>query len=191
MRLGFSIFALLSWLVAVPAQAVPYAVDKSHAHIAFMVSHLGFSMVHGQFREFDAQIDFDPGNVEATRLRFVVQTASVETFWEARDRDLRGKNFLNTDVYPTMMFDSSSVVPTGPNTAEVNGNLTLLGVTKPVTFQARLNKIGPSPFDPSLTVAGFSVTGQLDRRDWGMGFAAPAVGAIVDIRIDLEMSPVR
>lgn len=169
--------------------AAPYVMDKSHAHVTFAVSHLGFSMVHGQFREFEATIDFDPGNVEATRVDFRIDASSVETFWEARDRDLRSKNFLNVAEHPYITFRTTSVVPTGTDTADITGDVTILGVTRPVTFQAKLNKLAPSPFRRDTTIAGFTVTGVLDRTEFGMRYAAPAIGATVEIRLDLEISP--
>ena len=67
--------------------------------------------------------------------------------------------------------------------------MTIIGVTNEVTLSARLNKIGPSPFDPSKSIAGFTVEGEIDRTKFGMSYAAPAVGSIIPIRIELEMSP--
>lgn len=169
--------------------AAPYVMDKSHSQITFKVDHLGFSTVHGQFRSFEAQIDFQPERVEQTRVRFTIDAASVETFWEARDNHLRSKDFFNVDVHPEIVFESTAVRPTGPDTAVVSGRLTMVGQTLPVTFDAKLNNLGPSPFNPSQTIAGFTVTGEIDRTDYGMTFAAPAVGTIIPIRIDLEISP--
>ncbi|MEM7506894.1 MAG: YceI family protein [Pseudomonadota bacterium] len=196
MRLTSTLFALAVSLAFVAgagltgaASAAPYIMDKSHSQITFTVDHLGFSSVHGQFRSFEAQIDFTPDRVEETRVRFVIDAASVETFWEARDKHLRSKDFFNVDVYPEIIFESTSVSPTGPDTAVVSGNLTMVGQTHPVTFDAKLNNLGPSPFNPSQTIAGFTVTGELDRTDYGMTFAAPAVGTTIPIRIDLEISP--
>lgn len=171
------------------ASAVPYVLDKSHAHVTFSVGHLGFSTVHGQFREFDAEIDFDPGNVEATRVDFTINAGSVDTFWEARDKHIRSKDFFDTKTYPTISFATTGVTPTGSNSAKVTGNLTLRGVTKPITLDATLNKLGPSPFNPNQTIAGFTVTGEIDRTQFGINYAAPAVSAIIPIRIELEMSP--
>lgn len=183
--------AILVIATAATARAEPYVVDKSHAAVTFMADHLGFSVVHGVFRDFDAQIDFDPQAVERTRVRFVIRTASVETFWPARDADLRGPNFFDVERFPEMIFESTSVRPTGRDTAEITGNLTMRGVTRPITVQARLNKLGPSPFNPRLEIAGFTVTGQIRRTDFGINFAAPAVGVMIPIRVDLEMSPAR
>lgn len=172
-----------------PAIAEPYVLDKSHAHVTFSVDHLGFSTTKGQFREFDAEIDFDPENVEATKVRFVINAASVDTLWEARDNHIRGKDFFDVANHPEIVFESTKVVKTGGETADVTGNLTLRGETREVTLAAQLNKMGPSPFDPSKTIAGFVVTGEIDRTAFGVSYAAPAVGAIIPVVIHLEMSP--
>ena len=189
MRLSHVLVAGLIALAPVTASAAPYVLDKSHAHVTFQVGHLGFSSVHGQFREFDAEIDFDPGNIEATRVNFTINTASVDTFWEARDKHLRSKDFFNSSKFPTMTFVTTGVVPTGSDSADITGELTIRDVTQPVTLQARLNKLGPSPFNPAQEIAGFTVTGEIDRTKFGMGYAAPAVSAIVPILVELEMSP--
>jgi len=183
--------AALFVLIAPPGPvAEPYAVDKSHAFVTFTADHLGFSSVHGQFRDFDAEIDFDPSNVEASKVTFTVRTASVETHNQTRDDQLRSGAFFDSGKFPEMVFTSTEVQPTGSDTARIKGNLTLIGVTHEIELDARLNQIGPSPFFPDITVAGFTVTGVIDRTKFGMTFGAPAIGAEIPIRIDLEMSPV-
>ena len=185
-------FALAGFLAAaapLSAVAEPYVLDKSHAHVTFEVGHLGFSTVHGQFRKFDASVDFDPGNVEATKVDFVIEAASVDTFWDARDQHIRGGDFLDAANHPEIKFVTTAVIPTGADTADVTGDLTIRGVTKPLTLQAKLNKMGPSPFNPNITIAGFTVTGAIDRTEFGINYAAPAVSAIIPIRLDLELSP--
>ena len=189
MRLSKLIAAAAIAVLPLGAMAEPYVLDKSHAHVTFQVGHLGFSTTHGQFREFDADISFDPANVEATTVSFTIQTASVDTFWEPRDKHLRNKDFFDVENHPTITFVSTSVVPTGAETADVTGDLTILGVTQSVTMQAKLNKLGESPFQKGKQIAGFTVTGEIDRTAFGMNFAAPAVSAIIPIQVDLEMSP--
>ncbi|MEM9148792.1 MAG: YceI family protein [Pseudomonadota bacterium] len=181
--------AALAVAFAAPALSEPYVLDKSHAHVKFSVDHLGFSLTHGQFREFDAEIVFDPEAVETSTVRFVIEAASVDTFWAKRDDHIRGKDFFDVSNHPQIIFESTSITPTGGETADVKGNLTLRGVTKEVTFQAKLNKLGPSPFNPAKTVAGFSVSGEIDRTEFGVNYAAPAVGTIIPIEVHLEMSP--
>lgn len=186
-----AVAALLCLALPGRAPAEPYLVDKAHTFVTFTADHLGFSFVHGQFLDFDIEIDFEPGHVEATRLRFVIRTASVETYNRARDDALRSSAFLSSDRYPEMVFRSTAVSPTGSDTADVVGNLTIRGITNEITLQVRLNRLGPSPFAPDTTVAGFTVTGVIDRTQWDMTFGAPAIGVMIPIRIDLEISPQR
>jgi polyisoprenoid-binding protein YceI len=190
MRLASLIPAAALVLSAVAATAAePWVLDKSHAHITFTADHLGFSAVHGQFRDFDADIRFDPEDIAATELTFTVQAASIDTFWADRDTHLRGADFLNVAAHPTITFTSTAVEKTGDNTATITGDLTMLGETRETTFEATLNKLGPSPFDPTKTIAGFTVTGEIARADWGMSYGGDAFAARIPIRVDLEMSP--
>lgn len=189
MRIAF--LALLAALVTPPAMAAPWVMDRAHASVTFRGNHLGFSMVYGSFREFDAQIDFDPQNVEATKLTFVIQAKSVDTLWPARDDSLRAPEMLDAEAFPEIVFVSTSVRQTGPQTAEITGDLTIKGVTRELIVNARLRKLGPSPFDANKTVAGFSVTGSLIRTDFGVSYAAPAIGIEIPFEIELEMSPAR
>lgn len=182
-----AVSALLA--AAAPAVAEPYVLDKSHAQVSFSVDHLGFSVVHGVFREFDAEIDFDPEAIEATKVSFTIDAASVDTFWPQRDEHIRSADFLDVESHPEITFVSKSVKLTSDETAEITGDVTIRGVTREETFAARLNKIGPSPFNPDVTVAGFSVSGELDRTAYGVDYAAPAVGGVIPIRLDFEMSP--
>lgn len=190
MRSRFLPFAaVLAVAVVPPAAAEPYVLDKSHAHVVFSVDHLGFSLVHGQFRDFGAEIDFDPGAIERTRVRFVIQAASVDTFWAARDNDIRSANFFDVANHPEIVFESTRVTPTGAETADIAGLLTIRGVTREVAMKARLNRLGPSPFDPSRTIAGFAIRGEIDRTAFGITYAAPAIGAVIPFEVHLEMSP--
>src|SRR6056297_2273735 len=98
--------ALAGLFLAIPAAAQPYVLDKSHAVISFTVDHLGFSDVKGVFQEFDAEIQLDPDAVENSSVRFVIDAASVNTFWPKRDEHIRGEDFLNVDAYPNIVFES-------------------------------------------------------------------------------------
>jgi polyisoprenoid-binding protein YceI len=190
-----SAIALAAAIVAAPLApsfaAEPWRIDRSHAHVSFQADHLGFSMVQGQFREFDADILFDPENIEATQVTFTIKAASVDTFWPDRDRHIRSADFLNADAHPDITFVSTGVKQTGQNTADITGELTIAGRTRPVTFSATLVKIGPSPFNPSQTIAGFVAEGEIVRADWGITFGGDAFAARVPVRVDLEMSPAR
>ncbi|MEO1541467.1 MAG: YceI family protein, partial [Pseudomonadota bacterium] len=86
-------------------------------------------------------------------------------------------------------FVSTGVEQTGDNTAVVTGDMTLLGETREVTFDAVLNNLGPNPFNPEKTIAGFTLNGEIDRTEFGMGFGAPAIGTVIPVTINIEMSP--
>lgn len=175
-------------LAALPAAAETYTIDKGHTHILFEVSHLGFSTTHGEFLEFDGEFDFDPDAPENSRISVTIDTASIDTGHAERDEHLRNADFFDVEEYPTMTFETTGVEVTGENTAELTGDLTLLGVTQPVTLDVQLNAMGPHPFQDK-TVAGFTATGTINRSDFGMTYAAPAVGEEVDIVIEMEASP--
>ncbi|MEM9046511.1 MAG: YceI family protein [Pseudomonadota bacterium] len=186
------IFAILSTFAlawSTPTLAEPYVLDKSHAHVTFTVDHLGFSTVQGTFRTFDAEIEFSPEKVEESKVLFVIQVDSVDTQWPARDKHLKSKDFFDAKKYPEIVFESKSVTPNGTETAVIVGDLTMVGQTREVQLDARLNLIGPSPFNPAVTIAGFVVTGEIDRSQFGMNFAAPAIGVQIPVRIDLEITP--
>ena len=183
--------ALAASLALTPLAAIsaPWTLDKSHTQITFSVNHLGFSDTNGTFRDFDATISFDPENIEASEVTFTIKAESIDTFWAARDEHLRKADFLNASEHPEITFVSTGFESTGEDTATVTGDLTILGVTKPASFAAKLNKMGPNPFNPDVAVAGFTLTGEIDRTAYGMGYGAPAIGTIIPVTINLEMSP--
>lgn len=182
---------LASSLIAAPfaATAAPWTIDKSHTTIGFSINHLGFSTTNGIFTDYDAEIDFDPENIEASSVNFTIKAESINTFWDARDAHIRTGDFLNVAEHPEITFVSTSVTKTGDNTADLTGDLTIVGVTNSVTFATTLNQIGPNPFNPEATVAGFDLQGVIDRTDFGVGYGAPAIGAEMPISISLEIAP--
>lgn len=191
MRLSTLLLATALAGTPLVATAAPWTVDPSHTTIGFSVNHLGFSTTYGVFSDYSATIDFDPENIEATSVEFTIKADSINTFWAARDEHVRGPDFLNVSEHPEITFVSTNVTKTGDETADLTGDLTIAGVTKSVTLNAKLNKIGPNPFNPEATVAGFDLTGEIDRTEFGIGFGAPAVGAVMPIEISLEMAPVQ
>jgi polyisoprenoid-binding protein YceI len=184
------IAAALSTALLAPtaAFAASYTIDETHAHAAFKVSHLGFSHTIGQFKEISGTLQFDEADPAASSVSVTINTASVDSANEARDEHLRKADFLNVEAFPTMTFASTDVEVTGENTGKLTGDLTLLGVTQPVTLDVTFNQAGPHPFDPSKIVAGFSATGEINRSDFGMAYASPAIGETVELTIEVEAS---
>lgn len=187
-RFGSAI-AAIGIFIAGAAGADPWKLDKDHVHVTFTVGNIGFSTTHGQFRNFDAEIDFDPDNVETASVKFTLDAASVDTNSKARDRHVRSKEFLDVKNHPEITFVSEKVRLIDTDTAEITGQMTMKGVTQEEVFTATLVRIGPSPFNAEDTIAGFTVEGSLTRTDYGVSYGAPAIGVEVPIRIDIQMNP--
>lgn len=181
---------------AVPP-AGQYHLDPAHARLIFAVSHLGFSEYTAFFRTIKAELSFDPSAPETMVLVAKVDAGSVETLYPDPTFDfnavIAGETFLDAAKFPQMSFTSTKVRLTGPEQAAVTGDLTLHGVTKPVTLRVRYNGgYAGHPLDPGGARIGFSAEGALFRSDFGMAFGIPApgtmmgVGDLVAIRIEAE-----
>lgn len=180
---------LIAILFAGMASAAPWKIDKPHTHVTFSVDNLGFSFTQGRFEKFDATIDFDPENVETARVEFVIDAASVDTLSKARDNHLRSREFFDVKNHPQIRFVSRKVRLVDADTAEVTGDLTIKGVTQEEVFTAKLVRIGENPFVRGSQLAGFVVTGEITRTDYGVSYGAPAIGVKVPIRLDLQIVP--
>jgi polyisoprenoid-binding protein YceI len=181
---------LAATLSSAAVQAAPanYTIDMAHTSAVFNINHLGFSTMFGRFGQMDGTLVLDTDNIENSSVKMVIDTASVTTFHEKRDEHLRSPDFFNAAEFSEMTFESSKVTKTGENTATLEGELTLLGVSKPVVLDMTINKIGPHPFTQA-PMAGFSATGTIKRSDFGMGYGLPAIGDEVSLRLDVEAAP--
>ncbi|MEM6461051.1 MAG: YceI family protein [Pseudomonadota bacterium] len=172
--------------LAMPALAADtFKIDDTHTSIVFFVDHLGYSNTIGRFNDFAGSFDFDPENVENSKIQFVIDASSVDTNHEPRDNHLRSPDFLNVDEFPEITFTSTSVEKTGDNTGKVTGDMTMLGTTQPVTFDITLNQMAPNPRSGVL-IAGFSARGEVDRSDFGMTFGQGGIGDTLDLFIEVE-----
>ena len=168
----------------VPAGA--YTLDKTHASLIFKVSHLGFSNYTARFKRFDAELQFDPENPSASKLRATVNVRSLETDFPKTpqldfNEQLLGKEWLDAATYPTITYRSTAIEPTGPKTMRVIGDLTLRGVTRPVTLEVTYNGgYAGHPFDPHARI-GFSAQGTLKRSEFGIAYGLPAPGTTLGV----------
>jgi polyisoprenoid-binding protein YceI len=170
------------------APAAPYRIDHDHSAITFSADHLGFSRFFGRFNSWRGEIDFDPGDVEATRIRIEIDAASFDTGSRIRDENTKQfPDMLNVSAFPLITFASTRVVMTSAETVRIEGDLTIRDVTLPVAFDARLNARGVTPISGGREVFGFTATGEVDRVAFGIGFAAPAVSGVIPVRVDIEM----
>jgi polyisoprenoid-binding protein YceI len=164
-----------------------YHLEKTHVDLLFSINHAGFTQKHGSFRDLDATLQYDPDHADKSQISVVVKTDSIDTGFAARDKDLEGEKFLDVAKYPEMRFVSRKVTPGADGTLVVEGDLTLHGVTRPLTLHAKLNKAAPNPFDQKPTL-GFSATGTLKRSEFGIATAIPIIGDQVTLTIDAEFN---
>lgn len=164
----FTALTLGAALFAGQAMAADYVIDKQgqHAFVNFKISHLGFSWIYGTFKDFEGTFSFDAANPEASKVNVTLKTASVDTNHAERDKHLRSGDFLNVDKHPTATFTSTSVKSTGEDTADITGNLTLNGVTKPVVIAAKFLGEGKDPWGGYR--AGFEGTTTIKMKDFGI-----------------------
>jgi len=179
--------ALALGLASQAMAAETYQLEKTHVDLLFAINHAGFTEKHGSFRELDATLQYDAQKPENSHVTVTVKTDSVDTGYPARDADLKSDKFLDVGKYPEMRFVSTKVIQNADQTLRIEGELTLHGVTKPITLQAKLNKAAPNPFDKRPTV-GFSATGTLKRSDFGISTYVPIIGDVVSITIDAEFN---
>jgi len=162
-----------------------FALDLDHATILWKVDHLGFSQFVGRFDRFDARLDFDPAAPEAATLEVVIDTGSVSTHVPGFADELRGSSWLDTDRHPEARFVSRAITLTGPDTGTVEGDLTFLGTTGPVTLEVTFNGGAGNLLTGRYTL-GFAATAVLDRTAFGLTTFVPAIGRDVTLEIHAE-----
>lgn len=165
------------------AEPVTYPLDPAHTQVAFSIDRFGFNRVLGLFEDVTGEVVLDEANPANSSVHATIQVASIDAGHDRRDEHLREPRWLNAAQFPTMEFRSTSVRLTGERTAEVIGNLSLLGQTHPVTLNVTLNNLGPAPNNQRRT-AGFSATGTLNRSAWGSATGQNMIGDTVSIRIE-------
>lgn len=166
--------------------AETYTLDSGHADVVFMVSHFGYSDTIGRIGDVKGTITFDEAAVENSAVDIVMQSASLDTNHTKRDEHLKSADFFNVEEHPTITFKSTGIAKTGDNTGTLTGDLTLLGVTKPVTLDVTFNLKAPHPILTGKEAVGFSARGSIKRTDFGMATYAPAIGDDVELIIEVE-----
>jgi len=166
-------------------------VDPSHSRVGFRVKHLGISTVRGEFREFDGQLVIgEDGSITASGS---AEVDSIDTREADRDGHLKSPDFFDSETFPKITFESTSITAVDEDTWEITGDLTMHGVTKPITLQAEVGGAGPDPFGGER--AGLEATGEVSRGDYGMKFnqALGTGNAIVSdkVKLDLDIEAVK
>jgi polyisoprenoid-binding protein YceI len=162
-----------------------YRLDPEHAALLFKIDHLGLSQLVGRFNRFEATLSFDPDNPAASRLSARIDPASIDLDLPAFEQELRGPDWLDVARFPEARFESRAIEVTGGNTGRITGDLTLHGVTQPVTLEVVFNGGGDSVLTGRYTL-GFAAAGTISRSAFGLGAYAPAVGDQVVLEIHAE-----
>lgn len=172
-----------------PVPAGEYATDKAHTSLIFRVDHMGFSTWTGRFTQVDAKLRFDPKNLANSRVNVSIDPRSIEADNAPSGflASLAGTDWLDADRFPRMTFVSKAIEPTGAKTLRIRGELSMHGVTRPVTLEARYNGgYAGHPMDPNARV-GFSARGTIKRSDFGVSYGIPAPGTTMGVGDQVEM----
>lgn len=172
------------------AQSQIWAVDKAHSKVGFTVTHLMLSEVDGNFKTFDAKVTATKPDLSDAVMEMTADVNSIDTDNDRRDTHLKSPDFFDAAKYPTVTFKSTSFQKVEGKKYKVVGDLTMHGVTKPVTLDVIMN--GPvtneTPRGKQEKV-GFKATGQLKRQDFGVGSSNTAVvGDEIDLKVNGEFA---
>jgi polyisoprenoid-binding protein YceI len=174
---------------AMQAQAKDYKIEAAHSEADFAIKHLGISTVHGAFHGVSGVVTFDPANVAKSSVTASIDVATVDTGVTARDTHLKGDAFFDVAKFPTITFKSTSVVKAGDH-YDVTGDLTLHGVTKSVVLKLEEPSKEQIGMDKKPH-RGFTATTTINRKDFGLSFAATVASgdAMIgdDVKIELDV----
>jgi polyisoprenoid-binding protein YceI len=164
-----SLTLLAATAVGALAEPVAYRIDPGHSVAGFSIRHV-FSKVPGRFNELEGTVNYDEQNIANSSANITIKTASINTNNERRDNDLRSSNFFAADSFPTITFKSTKIVPGDKDHFKMAGDLTMRGVTKPVTLDVTF--LGSGPFGMGGRSmgkkAGWEATTTINRKDWGI-----------------------
>jgi polyisoprenoid-binding protein YceI len=176
---------LLAALAAVnPVQAEDYVIDTAHAFVQFRIQHLGYSWLYGRFNSFEGGFSYDENDPAAAQVEVTIDTDSLDTNHAERDKHLRSGDFLDVDTYPEARFVSTGYSETGDGTAELEGDLTLHGVTRPVTLEVTAIGAGPDPWGGYRR--GFHGTTTLTLADFGIDYDLGPAAREVELELSVE-----
>tara|TARA_Y100000389_G_scaffold201990_1_gene246132 strand:+ start:7079 stop:7654 length:576 start_codon:yes stop_codon:yes gene_type:complete len=182
------ILLILFPLLALAAED-EYIIDKTHFSVGFLVEHVGYAKTLGMFREIDGSYVHNLTDNKINNINIKIKTNSVFTNNKKRDEHLKSPDFLNANKFPEMIFKASNIEFSNDKTI-INGNLTLLGITKPLVLTGKVNKVGKYPFGGLIKpyVMGISARGIIKRSDHGMMYAIKdsLVGDEIELIIEFE-----
>ena len=175
---------LLILVLPTSVLADTYKIDPAHTYPNFTVSHLGFSTMHGRFGKTTGDLEIDLAKGTGS-VSIVIDTASINTGFKKRDDHLRSPDFFNAVEFPEITYKSTKVTFKGKSKATIMGNLTIKGVTKPVTLNVTHIKCGAHPFNKKQ-VCGFDANSSIKRSDFGIKYGLPGIGDEIKLSFEVE-----
>lgn len=169
-----------------------WTIDPAHSEIGFSVKHMMISKVKGSFESFEAVVEANEEDLNGALIDFKINVASINTNNEDRDNHLRSADFFDAETYPEIKFNANDITKKGTE-YELTGDLTIKGVTRPVTFEVEYGGKGTNPWGQE--VVAFSAEGKVNRRDFGLTWnqaletGGVLVGEDIKISLELEASP--
>jgi polyisoprenoid-binding protein YceI len=176
---------LLATAGTAAAAPVTYKLDPGHTMVLFSWNHFGFSNPTADLGQVDGTLVYDEAAPTKSTVEATLPLSGLDTFVPKLDEHLKSKDFLDAATYPTVTFKSTKVTSAGKDKLKVVGDLTVHGVTKPVTLDVTVNKVGPHPM-MKVQTAGFDATATIKRSDFGVGAYVPNVSDEIKIRITTE-----
>ncbi len=165
-----------------------YELDPGHSQVLFSYNHIGFSETFGMFSGFGGEIEFNEDDPSASSVTVSMPVKSMITGWDARLQHFMSDDFFSAGDGDAVTFTSTSIEVTGDITANIIGDLTMNGVTKPVVLETTLNKSAPYPFGEKegTPTLGLAATATIVRSEFGLGAFAPAVSDEIAVLINVE-----
>lgn len=190
-RLTTALLLSCAVMAATPVLAADYQVDKegAHAFVQFRVKHLGYSWLYGRFNDFDGRFTFDEKDPSKNKVSIELNTASVDSNHARRDKHLRSADFLDVEKYPKASFVSTAYKATGEKTADLTGDLTLHGVTKPITIQVEHIGGGTDPWGGYRQ--GFQGRTTIKPAEWGIPMVEKLGPASEEVELILSIEGIR
>jgi polyisoprenoid-binding protein YceI len=172
-------------------EVTKWAIDPTHSKVGFKVKHLMISNVLGSLREFSGEVTTVGNDFSTSAISFSLKAASVDTEMPDRDGHLKSPDFFDAEKYPVITFDANGLKDLGDDMYELTGSLKIKEVSKPVTLEVEFGGVMSDPW--GNVKAGFSISGKINRKDWGLNWNAALeaggvlVGEEVKINCDIEL----
>jgi polyisoprenoid-binding protein YceI len=186
-----AVLMLAGW--ARSAQAASYVIDSDNTEVRATWDHLGMSRQSVRFTQVSGVVEFDETAPEQSRVEVTIKSASLLSGIDTLDKALRSPDYFNVAKFPQITFVSKSVRAVTDRTGEVTGDLTIMGIARPVTLHVTWNYTGEyplaaiSPNYKGMTASGFSATARVKRSEWGLDRSVPLIGDEIAISIEVEM----